>query len=147
MQTSFQWPTPWKCGCLIDREVVEFVERLSASFKMRNGQGKWVHRQVCNDLLPHSILKRKKRGFAVNVVDEWFKETMAGKFKEMLTDSQSLMFAYLKTDSIKALVKEHVAGRSDNHKILFSASLPSKNGSDPSEHYMVPNWICYELLK
>jgi len=102
------------------REIVEFVECLDASFKVRNGRGKWVHRQVCKDFLPPSILQRKKRGFAVNVVDSWFKETMAGKFREMLTDSQSLMFAFLKSDSIMALIREHEEGKSDNHKVLFS---------------------------
>jgi len=104
----------------LDREIVEFVECLSASFKVRNGRGKWVHRQVCKDFLPPSILQRKKRGFAVNVVDSWFQEAMAGKFKEMLTDSHSLMFTFLKPDSIDGLVKEHEAGKSNNHKILFS---------------------------
>ena len=56
----------------LDRIVVEHVQRLDASFKIRRGKGKWLHRQVCHQFLPPRILKRKKRGFAVNVVDNWF---------------------------------------------------------------------------
>src|SRR5437588_5243958 len=56
----------------LDRTVVEYVQRLSANFKVRNGTRKWLHRQVCRSYLPPRILKRKKRGFAVNVVDGWF---------------------------------------------------------------------------
>ena len=56
----------------LDRTVVEYVQRLDANFKIRNGTRKWLHRQVCQNYLPPQILKRKKRGFAVNVVDEWF---------------------------------------------------------------------------
>src|SRR5207237_9535806 len=51
----------------IDRTVVEYVQRLAANFKIRNGTRKWLHRQVCRNYLPPQILKRKKRGFAVNV--------------------------------------------------------------------------------
>src|SRR2546422_1196083 len=56
----------------LDKEIVEYVERLGASFKIRRGSQKWIHRQVCQSFLPASILNRKKRGFAVNVVDSWF---------------------------------------------------------------------------
>ncbi len=30
----------------LDKEIVEYVERLPASFKVRNGSRKWLHRQV-----------------------------------------------------------------------------------------------------
>ena len=54
----------------LDRTVVEYVQRLGANLKVRNGTRKWLHRQVCRKYLPPRILKRKKRGFAVNVVDD-----------------------------------------------------------------------------
>ena len=56
----------------LDRTIVEYVQRLNSSFKIRNGTRKWLHRQVCQTYLSPRILKRKKRGFAVNVVDKWF---------------------------------------------------------------------------
>ena len=49
----------------LDRTVVEYVQRLGAHFKVRNGSRKWLHRRVCQSYLPPRILKRKKRGFAV----------------------------------------------------------------------------------
>ena len=60
----------------LDREVVEFAQRLPARFKIRRGERKWVHRRVCEKFLPAEILARKKRGFAVNVVDEWFRGSL-----------------------------------------------------------------------
>src|SRR5438876_1579630 len=57
----------------LDRTVVEYVQRLSANFKVRNGTRKWLHRQVCRNYLPPQLLNRKKRGFAGNVVDYWFR--------------------------------------------------------------------------
>ena len=62
----------------LDRTVVEYVQRLGANFKVRNGTRKWLHRQVCQSYLPPQILKGKKRGFAANVVDQWFRSSLNG---------------------------------------------------------------------
>src|SRR4029077_15727141 len=66
----------------LDRTVVEYVQRLGASFKIRNGTRKWLHLQVCQAYLPPRILKGKKRGFAVNVVDDWFRSSLGGELPE-----------------------------------------------------------------
>ena len=104
----------------LDREVVEYAERLPASFKVRNGAGKWLHREVCKDFLPGSILRRKKRGFAMNVVDEWFRAEQSKKMEGMLLDPQSLIFDYLRPSAVLNLLEQHRSGASDHHKILFS---------------------------
>ena len=104
----------------LDREVVEYVQRLGAHFKVRNGSRKWLHRQVCRQFLPREIVRRKKRGFAVNVVDTWFHGTLQGKMRDYLLDDQSLMYEYLLPNAVHRLLGEHVSKRQDNHKILFS---------------------------
>jgi asparagine synthase (glutamine-hydrolysing) len=104
----------------LDRTVVEYVQRLDASFKIRRGTRKWLHRQVCQSYLPRRILKRKKRGFAVNVVDEWFHSSLKGELPELLLDRNSLMFALLKPESVGKLLEAHRSRRQDNHKLLFS---------------------------
>ena len=104
----------------LDRTVVEYVQRLGANLKVRNGTRKWLHRWVCRNYLPPRILKRKKRGFAVNVVDEWFRSSFNGKLSELLLDKDSLMFELLKPEPLRMLLENHRSGRQDNHKLLFS---------------------------
>ena len=104
----------------LDRTVVEYVQRLDANFKVRNGTRKWLHRQVCQHYLPPQILKRKKRGFAVNVVDEWFQSSLNGELPGLLLDESSLMFGLLKPEPVRKLLRAHRSGRQDNHKLLFS---------------------------
>ncbi len=104
----------------LDRTIVEFAQRLGASFKVRLGERKWIHRRVCEKFLPRAILKRKKRGFAVNVVDAWFNSVTKGKISELLLDEDSLMFGLLKPAPVKKLLEEHQSRRQDNHKLLFS---------------------------
>jgi asparagine synthase (glutamine-hydrolysing) len=104
----------------LDKDIVEYVERLPANFKVRNGSQKWLHRQVCEGILPRTILKRKKRGFAVNVVDDWFRGTMKSKMEEILMDRQSQMYRYLRPSAVQRIFKQHQSGENDYHKILFS---------------------------
>lgn len=104
----------------LDRTVVEYVQRLSADFKIRSGTRKWLHRQICRRYLPSRILKRKKRGFAVNVVDGWFRSSVQGQLSELLLDQSSLMYELLKPEPIRKLLNDHRSGRHDNHKLLFS---------------------------
>jgi asparagine synthase (glutamine-hydrolysing) len=104
----------------LDKEIVEYVERLKASFKVRNGSKKWLHRRVCQDFLPARILKRKKRGFATNVVDKWFHSSLSDKMEGLLLDRNSLMFQTLQPRAVQRLLREHISGKNDNYKILFS---------------------------
>lgn len=104
----------------LDKDIVEFVERLPANLKVRNGSRKWLHRQVCRSYLPNSILKRPKRGFAVNVVDDWFRGAMDNRMAETLLDGGSKIFQYLRPTAVRELFEQHASGRHDNHKILFS---------------------------
>ena len=107
----------------VDKEIVEYVEKLPANLKVRNGSRKWLHRQVCGAFLPESILKRKKRGFAVNVVDDWFNGAIDNKMANTLRDNDSKIYQYLRPNAVKNLFEQHSTGRNDNHKVLFSLVL------------------------
>jgi asparagine synthase (glutamine-hydrolysing) len=104
----------------LDKEIVEYVERLPAAYKVRKGTGKWLHRQICRDLLPSQILRRKKRGFGVNVVDDWFRAAMGKKMESLLLSVDSCIYRYLSASKVNALLSQHQTGERDNHKILFS---------------------------
>lgn len=104
----------------LDKEVVQFAERLPARCKVRGRSQKWLHREVCRSFLPNSFMRRKKRGFAGNVVDDWFRGAMDGKMADTFMDGQSKMYQYLQPKTVQQLYQQHASGRHDNHKILFS---------------------------
>ena len=104
----------------LDKEIVEYVQRLPANFKVRNGSGKWLHREICRTYLPEAVLKRPKRGFAVNVVDDWFRSAIDNKMADILLDEDSRIYEYLRLSAVRKLFQEHASGHQDNHKILFS---------------------------
>jgi asparagine synthase (glutamine-hydrolysing) len=104
----------------LDHEVVEYVERLPASYKVRWGSGKWLHRRVCRNFLPKEVVRRRKGNFAATVVDDWFRQSYDGKMEDTLLNTESQIYGYLRPQAIQRLVKDHRAGWSDHHKILFS---------------------------
>jgi len=103
----------------LDQDVVEYVERLSASFKVHRGSRKWLHRRVAKSFLPAEIIDRKKLGFETPV-DDWFRASVASEMETALLKNGSLVYEYLRPEEVKRLVDEHRKGSSNNFKILFS---------------------------
>jgi asparagine synthase (glutamine-hydrolysing) len=104
----------------LDHELVEYVECLDASFKVRYGTRKWLHRRVAARQLPSEILKRKKKGFACNVVDEWFRASLSRRMNDIFLDRGSLIYRYVRQDFVQRLLSDHRSGKEDYHKLLFS---------------------------
>lgn len=104
----------------LDKDVVEFAERLPADLKVRDGVGKWLHKRVCREFLPKDIVARPKRGFAMNVVDDWFRDALGGRMATSFDDDRSSIYQFLRPPAVRQLCADHAAGRRDNHKILFS---------------------------
>lgn len=61
----------------LDIELVDFLRRLPASMKLRGGTTKWILRKAAANVLPPSILTRRKQGFALPV-GGWLAESMLG---------------------------------------------------------------------
>jgi len=122
----------------LDRTVVEYVQRLGANLKVRNGTRKWLHRRVCQSYLSPRILKRKKRGFASNVVDQWFQSSFNGGLSEVLLDESSFVFGLLDPKPVRRLLEGHQSGRQDNHKLLFSLVMIEQwlRGIHRHQHHM-----------
>src|SRR5688572_1211092 len=104
----------------LDRSVVEYAACLDATLKINWGTRKAVHRKVCAKFLPGEVLSRKKRGFASNVVDDWFNSSLNAKLTTVLRDRSSLIFALLDPAAVQRLLDDHQQRRMDNHKVLFS---------------------------
>src|SRR5439155_1743595 len=72
------------------------------------------------NFLPPHLLRRKKRGFAANVVDDWFRQAMKGSFEETLRDTSSEIYNLVKPAAVQQLLVSHQTGERDHHKLLFS---------------------------
>jgi len=57
---------------LIDHRVFEFARRLPLHYKVRDGTGKWLLRQVLDKHVPPGLVDRPKMGFGVPI-DSWLR--------------------------------------------------------------------------
>ena len=69
------------------------------------------------------ILRRKKRGFAVNVVDDWMRKTTRGGSLAAIVSEDTSLRDLIRTDAVSQLLDSHISGQSDNHKLLFSLAV------------------------
>jgi len=99
---------------LLDTAVVEFAATLPASFKITaDGRQKHVLKQAVADLLPRSILDRKKQGFGVPI-GRWFGRDLRELFSDTLLSPRAAGRGYFEPREVRRLVGEHVGGRRDH---------------------------------
>ncbi len=97
---------------LIDHRVVEFAWRLPIDLKVRNGQTKWILRQVLQRHVPPALYERAKKGFGAPIA-EWLR----GPLREWalnLTDANRITSeGYLNAALITQRMDEHQRGAAD----------------------------------
>jgi asparagine synthase (glutamine-hydrolysing) len=94
---------------LLDHRVVEFAWRVPFQYKVRDGQTKWLLRQVLHRHVPRELIERPKMGFGVPIA-EWLKGPLRGWAEALLSDRQLNDGGYLRPDSIQRMWQSHLAG-------------------------------------
>lgn len=107
MMHSLEVRTPF-----LDHRVVEFACSLPLKFKIRDGEQKWILKEVLRSKVPAEILDRKKKGFGLPLC-AWFRGEYKNFVAERLLQRNNLIFDFMNPDAVELLVKRHNAGRRD----------------------------------
>jgi asparagine synthase (glutamine-hydrolysing) len=105
----------------MDTKLAELTARMPDSFLVRKGRGKMVLRAAMEGILPNSILTRGKNGFRVPI-GEWFRGSHRDLVRDLLTSDASKVRGMLDGSLVKDLVDDHIEGRVNNERILWSLS-------------------------
>ena len=113
----------------LDIDLVNFIESLPVSFKLRRRTGKYLHREAVKKWIPNSIIQRKKRGFSTPV-DEWFQNELSITLEELIDSQNSFSRNYFNLDALKRMISDH-RKKKNNYKhelfMLLSLELWYKN--------------------
>lgn len=95
---------------LLDHRVVEYAWSLPLSMKIRNGQGKWILRQVLYKYVPKELIERSKRGFSVPI-DGWLRGPLREWAENLLDEERLKREGYFQPGPIRQKWIEHLSGR------------------------------------
>ena len=95
---------------LLDHRVVEFAWRLPRNMKIRNGESKWILRQILYKHVPRNLIERPKMGFGVPI-DHWLRNDLRDWAEDLLDESRLRQEGFLKPEPIRRKWAEHQSGR------------------------------------
>jgi asparagine synthase (glutamine-hydrolysing) len=98
--------------------VFELAQTLPINLKMRDGQGKWILRELLYRYVPRNLIERPKTGFAVPL-DSWLRGPMKPWAEALLQEKRLVQEGYFNPAPIRAAWKEHVSGRRNHAQSLW----------------------------
>jgi asparagine synthase (glutamine-hydrolysing) len=94
---------------LLDPDVVAFAWSLPERLKFRDGEGKWLLRQLAFRLVPRPLLDRPKSGFAIPIAD-WLRGPLRSWAEDLLSPRSLADSGLLAADVIRRRWQEHLTG-------------------------------------
>jgi asparagine synthase (glutamine-hydrolysing) len=107
---------------LVSPAVVEFAWTLPIHLKVRDGQGKWLLRQVLDRYVPRSLIDRPKLGFDPPV-GAWLRGPLREWAESLLDEKRLRGEGLFRSEPIAARWREHLDGRRDHTYALWSVLM------------------------
>ena len=104
---------------LLDHELLELTARIPSRFKIHHGETKWIFKRACGDLLPSSLLTRKKQGFEAPV-DVWLRGPLRELFHDVVLSGTCPAANWLNLKTARNTFEQHQAGRRRHGQTLWS---------------------------
>ena len=106
----------------LDHRVIEFAWRLPLHMKIRNGQTKWLVRQLLYKHVPRQLIERPKAGFGIPIGD-WLRGPLKEWAEDLLSESRLRQGGYLNPVPIRNMWKVHLSGKRDWDQCLWNVLM------------------------
>jgi asparagine synthase (glutamine-hydrolysing) len=93
---------------VLDHRVVEFAARLPMHLKIREGQGKWLLRQVLHRYVPASLIERPKMGFSLPL-STWLRGPLRDWAEGLLAEERLRREGYFRPEPVRKIWAEHIS--------------------------------------
>jgi asparagine synthase (glutamine-hydrolysing) len=93
----------------LDHKLIEYVWKIPHSLKFRNGQGKWILKQILNQYVPKNLTERPKMGFGIPI-DTWLRGPLRDWAENLLNEKRLTQEGYFNPKLIRDKWAEHLSG-------------------------------------
>jgi asparagine synthase (glutamine-hydrolysing) len=107
---------------MLDHGLVEFAWRLPKNLLMRDGQGKWLLRQVLNEYVPTRLVDRPKAGFGIPLA-RWLRSELRDWAEHLLDERSIREQGYLDPAPVRRMWEQHVSGKHDRNAYLWNVLM------------------------
>jgi asparagine synthase (glutamine-hydrolysing) len=97
----------------LDNEIVDFMCTVPASLKLHGFSSKYLLREAMSDLVPASILHRRKAGFGAPI-RTWLRRDLREMVDDLLSTKRIDARAYFNPVAVRRLIEDDRQGRADN---------------------------------
>jgi len=103
----------------LDHPLIELMAQVPAEFKTTLWSKKVLFKQAFKELLPASILHRKKLGFSVPL-GLWLRNDLKSLLCDSLSKESVQRLGYLNATVIERLIADHLSGRANHENKLWA---------------------------
>lgn len=126
----------------LDNDIVDFAQRLPVDLKIQNmantrrldenagpekaktrhqktRDGKILLRQAMRELVPAEVSEQIKQGFS-GPDATWFRGDSIEFVKKLVGNDDARIYEYLRPDTVRALVEDHITGRQNRRLFIWS---------------------------
>jgi asparagine synthase (glutamine-hydrolysing) len=114
MATSVELRVPF-----LDHKFVEFTASIPSTLKIKGRTNKYIFKKAMKDILPDTIIYRKKRGFPVPI-NQWFSTDLYTRAADILLDRRTLQRGYFNEDYLAKILCQQKNGQADHSRRIFS---------------------------
>ncbi|GMT48500.1 MAG: asparagine synthetase B [bacterium] len=114
MATSLEIRAPF-----LDVQVMDFIGSMPHQFKLKGFTMKYILKKVLEKRLPKHIIKRPKKGFGMPVA-KWFRDDLRAFVLDIFSEDKIKREGFFNYQYIKTLLDEHLAGKRDHRKKLWT---------------------------
>lgn len=94
----------------LDERVIDFAWHLPFHQKVRDGQGKWLLRQLLYRHVPRELVERPKQGFGVPI-EHWLRGPLRDWGEDLLSPEALAADGLLDPAPVRAMWQRHLSGR------------------------------------
>ena len=103
---------------LLDYRLIEFVSQLPSNLKYKDGDKKWLLKQITHKYLPKEMMDRPKQGFGVPLT-EWFRDELKEYFMIYLDEKRIEKEGLFNPKEIVKLRDSYLSGNKENVQKLW----------------------------